>query len=126
MNDLFKQIIKFGVVGGLAFIIDYALLYILTEYGHIDVLFSSTISFSVSVIFNYICSLKWVFNPSQPQHFKDFIFFVILSVVGLGINQLIMWFGINQLGIYYMLVKLLATAIVMIYNFITRKIFLFK
>ena len=126
MNKLIKQILKFGVVGGIAFIIDYALLYVLTEYLHIYVLYSSVISYSVSVVFNYICSIKWVFETGKKQTLKEFIIFIILSVIGLGINQLIMHLGINVLNIYYMIVKIFATMIVMVYNFITRKLFIEK
>lgn len=126
MNKLIKQILKFGVVGGIAFLIDYSLLYVLTEYAKIPVLYSSVISFSVSVILNYILSTKWVFSTKEKQTLKDFVIFVLLSVIGLGINQLIMYLGINKLNIYYMIVKLFATAIVMVYNFITRKLIIEK
>lgn len=126
MNKLIKQILKFGVVGGIAFLIDYSLLYILTEYAKIPVLYSSVISFSVSVIFNYILSTKWVFTTKEKQTLKDFIIFVLLSVIGLGINQLIMYLGVDKLNIYYMIVKLFATAVVMVYNFISRKLIIEK
>ena len=111
MQKLFKQILRFGIVGGTAFIIDYALLYICTEYLGIYYFISSIISFSVSTIFNYIASIYWVFDVNKEKsQSRNFVLFVGLSIVGLGINQLIMWFG--------------ATAIVMVFNFITRKMFL--
>lgn len=125
-NNLIKQILKFGIVGGIAFVIDYALLYVCTEYLNIYVLYSSIISFSISVIFNYIMSIKWVFDVNHKQTHKDFIIFIIFSIIGLGINQLIMYLGIERLHIYYMLVKIASTGIVMVYNFITRKIFIEK
>ncbi len=125
-NNLIKQILKFGVVGGIAFIIDYTLLYVCTEYLNIYVLYSSIISFSISVIFNYIMSIKWVFDVNHKQTYKDFTIFIIFSIIGLGINQLIMYLGIERLHIYYMLVKIASTGIVMVYNFITRKIFIEK
>ena len=125
-NNLIKQILKFGIVGGIAFIIDYALLYVCTEYLNIYVLYSSIISFSISVIFNYIMSIKWVFDVNHKQTYKDFTIFIIFSIIGLGINQLIMYLGIERLHIYYMLVKIASTGIVMVYNFITRKIFVEK
>lgn len=126
MNNLIKQILKFGVVGGLAFVIDYSLLYVLTEFIKIPMLWSSVISFSVSVIFNYILSTKWVFTSSKKQTTMDFIIFIVLSIVGLGINQIIMYLGTEKLNIYYMFVKLFSTFIVMVYNFITRKLFIEK
>lgn len=125
-KKLVDQILKFGVVGGLAFLIDYGLLYFLTEYLHIYYLISSVISFTVSLIFNYILSIKWVFDVTKKQTYKEVIIFVVLSVMGLGINQLVMYIGSDLLHIHYMFTKLVATAIVMVWNFITRKIFIEK
>lgn len=127
MNKIFTQIFRFGVVGGIAFVIDYSVLFVCTEFLGIYYLISSLISFSVSTVFNYIASIRWVFDVNQEKsQRKNFVLFIVFSVIGLGLNQLIMWFGVDILHIYYMLVKIGATAIVMVFNFITRKIFLEK
>lgn len=125
-NKLLDQILKFGLVGGMAFVIDYVLLYVCTEFLHIHYLISSIISFTVSVIFNYILSIKWVFDVKKKQDVKDFVIFIILSVIGLGINSLIMYVMVEKFEVYYMLSKIVSTAVVMVYNFITRKIFVEK
>lgn len=125
-KKLIDQILKFGVVGGLAFLIDYGLLYVLTEFVGIHYLISSVISFTVSLSFNYILSIKWVFDVTKKQTAKEITIFVILSVIGLGINQVVMYVGSDLLHIYYMLTKIVATAIVMVWNFVTRKIFIEK
>lgn len=125
-NKLFYQIFKFGVVGGLAFLIDAGLLFILTEFCNIHYLISSIISFIVSLAFNYILSVIWVFDVKKKQTYKEVLLFVILSVIGLGINQLVMFLGTELLNIYYMICKIISTIVVMIYNFITRKIFIEK
>lgn len=125
MRKLINQLLKFGLVGGIAFLIDYGLLFICTEWFGIYYFISSIISFSVSVIFNYIASVLWVFDVNQEKSkTKNFIIFIALSIVGLGINQIIMYYGVEVLNLYYMLIKLIATFIVMIFNFITRKMFL--
>ncbi len=123
MNNLFKQIIKFGFVGGVAFIIDYGLMILLTELFNVPFLISAAISFTVSVIFNYIMSVKWVFDVDKEKNSKakEFIVFIVLSVFGLIINEAIMWL---LSSIDYKITKLIATFVVMIWNFITRKIFL--
>lgn len=124
-NSLFQQILRFAVVGGGAFLIDYGIMIFLTEVIGINYLISSGISFTVSVIFNYIMSVKWVFNVTEDRsQTQDFLVFIVLSVIGLGINQLVMWLAVDKLGIFYMISKIGATAIVMVYNFITRKVFL--
>lgn len=124
-NKLISQILRFGVVGGIAFVIDYSILYILTEFGGINSLISAAIAFTISVIFNYIASIKWVFDVNKKQTKKDVIIFFGLSIIGLGINELIIYIG-NNINIHYMISKLASTVIVMIYNFITRKIFIEK
>ncbi len=125
-NQLLMQILKFGVVGGGAFLIDSGLLFLLTEYLHIYVLISSVISFVVSLIFNYILSIFWVFDVKKKQTVKDVLFFSFLSAIGLGINQIVMYVGVEILHVYYMICKLGATFIVMVYNFISRKLFIEK
>ena len=49
---------------------------------------------------------------------------MVLSVIGLGINDALMWLGTSLLGISYLITKIGATAVVMVYNFVTRKKFL--
>ena len=68
-----------------------------------------------------------VFESKADGHpVRELLVFVLLSIVGLGINQLLMWMGADFLGIHYLLTKLAATVLVMIYNFITRKLLLEK
>lgn len=126
-GKLIRQIIKFGFVGGTAFIIDAGTLFVLTEFCGIHYLISGAISFTLSVIYNYILSIKWVFDAKEGNSkAAELAVFIGLSVIGLGLNQLFMWFFVDVLHIYYMLSKIVATAIVMVYNFITRKLFIEK
>ncbi len=125
MKKLIAQLMKFGVVGVIAFIIDYGLMVILTELLHMNYLISATLSFTVSVIFNYLASMRYVFRHKEGMsRTREFIIFVVLSVIGLGINDLIMWLGTGIGGVSYLITKLVATFIVMVWNFVTRKKFL--
>lgn len=123
MKKLINQIIKFGFVGAIAFIIDYGIMILLTELFNVPSLLSAAISFTISVIFNYLMSVKWVFDVDKEKNnkTKEVIVFIILSVIGLLINELIMWL---LSSIDYKITKLIATFVVMVWNFITRKIFL--
>ena len=127
MRKLIEQMIKFGFVGFLCFFIDYGIMVLLTELGGIVYLGSSACSFTVSVIVNYILSVTFVFETDKEKsRIKEFIVFVFLSIIGLGINQLCMWFGVELLHISYLIVKIGATAVVMVYNFISRKLIIEK
>ncbi len=127
MKKLLEQMIKFGFVGFLCFFIDYGIMVFLTEVLGVHYLMSCAVSFVVSVTVNYILSVTFVFETDKEKSkFREFIVFVLLSIVGLGINELCMWIAGELLGIYYMISKIGATAVVMVYNFITRKIFIEK
>ncbi len=100
----------------------------------------SALGFTVSVIINYILSFKFVFERKEDMdRRKEFAAFLILSVIGLGLNLLIIWIcvgpvysGITVLqrilnyDLAYTGAKAIATAVVMVYNFVTRKMFLEK
>ena len=126
MKKLIVQLIKFGIVGVIAIIIDVGLLMVLKELFKMNVLIASAVSLSVSVTVYYILSMRFVFESSNNSKLKEFIVFVLLSIGGLLLNQLIMWIGVDLLSAYYLVVKIFALIFVPIYNFITRKIFLEK
>lgn len=126
LKQLIIQLIKFEFVGVIAAAIDVGVLVLFTEVFGADVLISSGISFCVSVIANYLLSMKFVFKSKGQSKLKEFTVFVLLSVGGLCINQFIMWLGTEKYSFYYLAVKLAAMIIVPIYNFITRKVFLEK
>jgi putative flippase GtrA len=121
---LLLQLIKFGIVGVIAAGVDVGVLVLLRETFNVDVLISSTVSFCVSVIVNYLLSMRFVFKSKNQGKVKEFIIFVILSIRGLCLNQLILWLGVNYTTIHYLLVKIIAMIAVPIYNFVTRKIFI--
>lgn len=118
------QLFKFAIVGVIAAFVDVGVLVLLKEQMHVDVLIASAVSFSVSVVVNYLLSMTYVFKSKEQNKLKEFIIFLFLSIGGLCLNQLILWIGIKFTTVYYLIVKLLAMVIVPIYNFITRKIFL--
>ena len=127
MRKLLKQIIRFGIVGVIAFVVDYTLLLLLTEQFGLHYLLSSALSFLASVAVNYILSVRFVFETNTTQSkAKQFTLFTLMSAGGLGINQLMMWLLSDIAHIPYQLSKLVATAVVMVYNFVTRKLFLEK
>ena len=124
-ENLFVQIFKFVIVGGIATIIDWAVYYVLYNYFNINPLLGNILSFTVSVIYNYTASVKWVFDVNKDKSkIRMFIEFMVFSIIGLLLTELILYIGINKLMMDAMLTKIIATAIVMVFNFITRKMFL--
>lgn len=127
MEKLLKQIVRFGFVGGTAFVIDVGILMILSKYIGVNYMIANVISFTISVIYNYILSMILVFDVKEDiSKKKGLIAFIILSIIGLGINEIIMKICVSIWMIPILVSKIIATAIVMVYNFISRKILLEK
>ncbi|WWR15322.1 GtrA family protein [Lachnospiraceae bacterium JLR.KK008] len=140
MKKLMDQILKFGVVGFLAFFIDFGIFKLLSSVFGINYLIANFFGFTISLVFNYVASMKFVFERRDNIDKRaEFAVFTVLSVIGLVLNELIIFLCIG--GIYDHMPalaaalsrqwaetfgKVIATGIVMVYNFITRKIFLEK
>lgn len=120
------QLFKFGIVGVLATVLDFLFLFVFTDVFGMYYLFSAAISFVLSTLFNYAASMRFVFNSkfSKDEKTKELLLFTILSVVGLLLNQFLMWLFVEKIALYYMLAKIVATFFVMAWNFISRKIWL--
>ncbi|MBE5839863.1 MAG: GtrA family protein [Butyrivibrio sp.] len=150
MDKLLAQIAKFGIVGVISFIVDYVVYRIFNaifvSVGFSEVfaqyyLLSALLGFTVSVVVNYILSFKFVFERKEDiSRKKEFIVFLVLSVIGLGINELCLYLGYDVIYLNWPWLKSImsegfakdvffkfgATGVVMVYNFISRKIFLEK
>ena len=138
MKRLMAQIIKFGIVGFFCFLIDYGITVIFTNVFGVHYLISKLLGFVVSAIVNYILSIKFVFtNKKEMDRKKEFSVFIILSAFGLVINEIVMFicmdviFPASALLQQYITRELMvsissvvATGVVMVYNFISRKLFL--
>ena len=120
-----KQFLKFAVVGLISFGIDWGMLIALVELFHLDFLMSTTVSFITSVVVNYWLSMKYVFDHREGMSRKrEFTIFTILSVIGLGLNDLYMFVGVTFLSIGYQAMKAIATFLVTWYNYFSRRFFL--
>lgn len=139
MKKLMEQILKFGIVGVICFVIDFAITTIPTYFfGQSSVYLFAVFGFVVSCVVNYLLSIKYVFTDKKDMDKrKEFIVFVILSAIGLLLNELIIYLCqdvlyanvafLNSLIPSALIVpcsKIIATGVVMVYNFISRKMFL--
>ena len=117
----FWELVRFLFAGGSCLLLELALLYAFTDGLGIYYLYATALSFSITVVVNYLVCRYWVFRTQKKQSAKAMTVFVGSSITGLGINQLCMWIFVSGIGIYYMLAKLLSAAIVTAWNFVLKK-----
>ncbi|MBP3686541.1 MAG: GtrA family protein [Clostridia bacterium] len=123
LTDLFFQLLRFGAVGVICFLIDYLLMLLLTEACGVAYLLSCGISFTVSAVVNYVLSMRFVFSRTVEMDRRvEFLLFFLMSAVGLVLTELLMLLFVESFTVHYALAKIVVTAIVMAYNFISRKL----
>lgn len=125
--EIKRQIGRFVLISGSTTIIDFVILITETELFSINYLLSNIFSFVISATINYVLSTKFVFKiNNNATQMTNFITFIGLSFIGLLFNQLILWILTAKLGIFYIISKAVATGTVMLWNFISKKIFFEK
>lgn len=133
-NGQLQEILRFLVTGIVCFAIEFLILVMLKELAHMDTLLATPISFLAAVSANYLICVAWVFEGSKTSERSAKIGFLITSIIGLVLNEVFMlsfrllWgedavllpiFGISIS--LYMLNKAIATLLVMIWNYFTKR-----
>ena len=125
LKPLIEQFLKFGVVGIVAFIVDYGILMLLSQGLGWDPVLSSVISFVVSVVADSLSNIHGVCERRDDlARRREITMFVVLSAIGLVINSACIWVGTGIFGsgaLSVSVTKVVATIIVSAWNFVSRK-----
>ncbi len=122
-----SEFIRYVLVGGFAFVCDTSTLFSLTQFLKVNYLISAPVGFIVGTAVNYVLSRAWVFQRrSIVNTSAELTIFTLIGVVGLGLNELILWMFQSKLGIHYMFAKVVSGIVVFMWNFGARKVALFR
>ena len=120
------QLLKSVLVSLIAFAIDFATLVALTEAAGLHYLLSAALSFLVGATVSWALSVIWVFPVRRfSSKAVEYLLFIAVGVVGLGLNEALLWVFTEPLGIFYMASKVIAAALIFFWNFGARKLVLF-
>lgn len=124
----FLQFFRYVFVGGVATVVDWGVLFVLTDLCKLYHLISAIVSFIAGLMVNFVLSKLLVFNANEARVNKVFelLGYAVIGVVGLGITELIMYLFSDLAHLHYMLSKMIATAVVLIWNYLARKFILYK
>lgn len=122
-DDIFLQLFRYIFVGGTAFVVDFFFLYFFSDICGIYYLISAVLSFIISVLVNYIMSTKWVFNQDNIENkVLEFNLFILISTIGLGFTEILLYFFTDIVGLYYLISKIISAIIVLFWNFLARRV----
>jgi len=120
------QFFRYAIVSGVSLGVDFGLLYVGTEYVGLHYLVSAIVGYSLGVVVNYLLSVLWAFPRSRlKSRVLEFIVFVIIGVVGMGLNEVLLWLFTEVIRFHYLVSRSITAIVGYFWKFVLRKIILF-
>jgi putative flippase GtrA len=141
LRSLITKFLKFGIVGASGMVVDFGVLYLMRDIVGLPDLWANTISFTCAATSNYFLNRLWTFRSKEKQVGVEYLKFLLVSVIGLGINNGVLllshllWPAAYESGTFclasiciddFYLFKLLAIAITTLWNFFGNMLFTFR
>lgn len=114
------KFVKFGIVGFTGLFVDFGITYLCKEILRIQKYISNSIGFTAAATTNYILNRVWTFQSDNPDIALEYTQFIIISLVGLGLNNFILWLIVSRTRINFYVAKLFAIAVVTVWNFLAN------
>ncbi len=120
-----KDFFLYLIVGGIATVTEWVVFFILDKcFIHYTV--ATIIAYGLSTFVNWLAGRLLVFKENHSSFFKEIVGIYAASIIGLLMNLLIMWLAVDIMSIDGMVSKISATAIVFFYNFLVRKLLIYR
>lgn len=119
-----EQVIRYGFVGGIAFVVDIASFVAMTEAA-LPVLFAAGASFVVATLVNYALCYRLVFVRARYRRHEEVLRLFVVAGVGVALNVFFVWLLLALLPISPLAAKISAVPFVFGWNFFGRKLLVF-
>lgn len=120
------KFLKFGIVGFSGMIIDFGVTYLCKEIIKLNKYISNGFGFILAATSNYFLNRSWTFESHYEQIGFQYMQFMIVSCIGLGINSLVLYLLSDRLKLNFYLSKLIAIGVTTVWNFFANLLFTFK
>ncbi len=124
--DFLTKFLKFGAVGASGLVVDFGFTALCKEVFRIQKYISNAIGFTLAASSNYYLNRIWTFESTNPRIAVEYTEFLLISLIGLGVNTLILYLLVSKGKMNFYLSKVFAIAVVTIWNFLANAFFTFK
>jgi len=125
-GGLIFKLIKFCTVGFSGMFVDFGTTWLLKEKAGINKYVANSTGFVLAATSNYFLNRIWTFHSHNQQIAVEYFSFITISLIGLGISNLIIYLLTEKLKLNFYLSKLFAIGVVTIWNFVMNYIFTFR
>ena len=121
-----SQLLKFALVGITGMGLDFGTTWLLKEKIKINKFMANAAGFCIAVVNNFMLNKYWTFDNQNPIATEQFVKFLVISIVGLGINSLLLFILLKKSKGNFYLVKLAVIGLVFFWNFSANYLYTFK
>lgn len=122
---MIEQFIKFCLVGGSGVLVDFGVTYLLKEKARFNKYVANSIGFVCAASSNYVLNRIWTFNSSDPDITRQYLLFIAIALIGLVVNNGVIYLIHDRLRFNFYLSKLFAIGVVTFWNFFMNYFFNF-
>ncbi len=131
MSSIFNQaylfkFLKFGVVGFSGLFVDFGITYLTKEKLNIPKYIANALGFLTAATTNFFLNRVWTFESDNPEVMVEFTEFFIISIIGLGLNTLLLWLLVSRFKMNFYVAKVFAIGLVTIWNFLANAFITFN
>jgi putative flippase GtrA len=131
LRPLITKFIKFGIVGASGMLVHFSVLYLFKEVVGLNPFVANTIGFVTAATTNYILNRIWTFRSREKQVAVEYLKFILVSVIGLGVNNGTMWITGKLLPDWFddwrfYLIWVFAVGVTTLWNFFGNMLFTFR
>ena len=126
METVAWQFIKFALVGTSGLFIDFGITFLFKEKFYFNKYFANSLGFSFAVMSNYFLNKYWTFQDLNPEIFSQAFKFILISVIGLIINNQMIYLFNHYRGLNFYLAKIFAIGFVVVWNFTANYFYTFS
>lgn len=131
-KDFIKEFLRYTVVGGSAFILDFGTMCLFKElvFRGEHLFFAVFIGYLIGLVYNFLLSNWYVFKNGfekiKGKEIMSFIIFAVIGIIGLGLTEILMYLFVNMMALWYIFAKIISAGIVLFWNYIARKVILYR
>ncbi len=126
VSDLFiRRFFKFVLVGFTGLFVDFGFTYLFKEKAKVQKYLANAMGFILAASSNYLLNRVWTFQSDNPEVLVEYSEFLLISLIGLGINTFILWLIVSKLHWNFYFAKLFAIGFVTLWNFFANALITF-
>jgi putative flippase GtrA len=131
LRPLILKFLKFGIVGASGMVVHFVVLYLCKEIIGLNPFVANTIGFIIAATTNYILNRIWTFRSKEKQVAVEYLKFILVSVIGLGVNNGTLWLTGHLLPSWnddwrFYILWIFAVGVTTLWNFFGNMLFTFK